>query len=236
VVGLGVVLVVLGGGVVVTVVVTPAACTGAGSGAAVPASCVPHPATRAAPNARTTARRRTPTSPPSAVTRFGEQTTHVPIRPRRSADKPLVAEFLDGHNALHAARLGRLEHAPDHPALLALDDAGTLLGVLTYIPGGTSWEVLTLHTAERHRGTGTALLAAVERLAADAGATRLWLITTNDNVDALRFYQRRGFHLAALHPGAVDHSRAALKPAIPLTGAYSIPLRDELELHKELTG
>jgi hypothetical protein len=61
------------------------------------------------------------------------------------------------------------------------------------------------------------------------------VVTTNDNVDALRFYQRRGFSLAALHTGAVDKSRMLLKPEIPKLGEYEIPLRDELELHKDLS-
>ena len=97
--------------------------------------------------------------------------------------------------------------------------------MLTYVPD--THEVLTLHAAERGRGVGTALIeAAAERLG------RLWLITTNDNVDALRFYQRRGFRLVALHRGAVDESRARLKPEIPETGDHGIPLRDELELER----
>ena len=69
--------------------------------------------------------------------------------------------------------------------------------------------------------------------AREAGCTRLWLTTTNDNLDALRFYQRRGFVLAALYPDALIGSRP-LKPEIPLIGAYGIPLRDELELEMEL--
>jgi GNAT superfamily N-acetyltransferase len=105
-------------------------------------------------------------------------------------------------------------------------------GVLTFVIGERDCEILTLHCAERLRGTGTALIEAVEKLAADAGCARLWLITTNDNVDALRFYQRRGFRLAALHRGAVDESRARLKPEIPPVGEHGIELRDELELEK----
>ena len=62
----------------------------------------------------------------------------------------------------------------------------------------------------------------------------MWLITTNDNVDGLRFYQRRGFHLVELHAGAVDRSRESLKPGIPETGEYGISIRDELELQKPL--
>ena len=107
--------------------------------------------------------------------------------------------------------------------------------MLTYVPG-QGWEqceVLTLHASQRWHGAGTALIEAVEQLAARRGCARLWVITTNDNIDALRFYQRRGFQLAAVHRGAVDDSRR-LKPEIPVTGAYGIPLRDEIELEKRL--
>jgi len=81
-------------------------------------------------------------------------------------------------------------------------------------------------------GSGTALMEAVAAAARDAGCRRVWLITTNDNLRALRFYQRRGFRLAALHRDALDRSRE-LKPSIPDVGLDGIPLRDELEL--ELT-
>jgi hypothetical protein len=74
----------------------------------------------------------------------------------------------------------------------------------------------------------------VREIAVAAGCTRLWLVTTNDNVDALRFYQRRGLRLARLRPGAVDRSREELKPEISTSGAYGIPLRDELELEIDL--
>lgn len=77
-------------------------------------------------------------------------------------------------------------------------------------------------------------MTAVERVARQAGCTRLWLVTTNDNVDALRFYQRRGFTLTALRTHAVTYSRQVLKPGIPVTGSYGIELRDELELAKDL--
>jgi Acetyltransferase (GNAT) family len=77
------------------------------------------------------------------------------------------------------------------------------------------------------------LIEAAAQLARRQGCTRLWVITTNDNVDALRFYQRRGFCLVRVHRGAVDRSRATLKPEIPAAGAYGIPLRDEIELEKQ---
>lgn len=71
-------------------------------------------------------------------------------------------------------------------------------------------------------------------MARRAGCTRLWLVTTNDNLDALRFYQRRGFRLSRLRPGAVDLSRQTLKPEIPEVGTFGIAIRDELELELDL--
>jgi hypothetical protein len=61
------------------------------------------------------------------------------------------------------------------------------------------------------------------------GCREIRLTTTNDNVDALRFYQRRGFRMAELRPGAVDESRQH-KPQIPRVGDYGIPLHDEIDL------
>ncbi len=110
---------------------------------------------------------------------------------------------------------------------------GARTGLATYAITGDECELVTLDSFVQWQGVGTALMREVERAAAAAGCRRLWLITTNDNIDALRFYQRRGFCLAAVHAGALEHSRK-LKPAIPLTGHYGIPLTDELELHKLL--
>jgi GNAT superfamily N-acetyltransferase len=144
-----------------------------------------------------------------------------------------VAAFLLDRNSAVVARQGELVDATPHPAFIAEED-GRVVGVLTYVVSDASCEVLTLHAAELWRGVGSALLAALERALQEIGCNRLWLITTNDNVDALRFYQRRGFHLAALYPGAVDRSRRDLKPAIPIRGDHCIPLRDELLLEKSL--
>jgi GNAT superfamily N-acetyltransferase len=157
----------------------------------------------------------------------------IEVRARVAADEAAVRAFLAPRHSVEVARLGELENALDHPALIAERD-GALAGVLTYVVRGDACEVLTLHAAKQGGGAGTALIDAVERLAAEHGCRRLWLLTTNDNVDALRFYQRRGFRLIQLNPGGVDEARARLKPQIPATGNYGIPLHDELVLDKEI--
>jgi GNAT superfamily N-acetyltransferase len=114
------------------------------------------------------------------------------------------------------------------PTLVA-DDHGQLAGALTYYVSGVNLEVVSLDADPPGLGTGTALLSAAIEVARAAGKHRLWLITTNDNVDALRFYQRRGLRIVGVSPGAVDRSRA-IKPGIPHIGAYGIPIHDEIIL------
>ena len=156
------------------------------------------------------------------------------LAPSRPEDRPALEVFLRQHDSLRVARRAELVDALDHPAVLAWSE-GRLVGAATYTIEGEACEVLTLHAGVRFAGTGSALLVALEELARGAGCRRLWVVTTNDNLDALRFYQRRGFRLAHLRPGAVDESRQQLKPEIPRLGEHDIPLRDELELELHLT-
>jgi ribosomal protein S18 acetylase RimI-like enzyme len=118
------------------------------------------------------------------------------------------------------------------PALIA-ERGGERCGLLTYRVEPEGWEITSLNAVPPRHGTGTQLIDAVAHRAAQAGCRRLWLITTNDNLDALRFYQRRGFALVAVHPRAVDEARK-LKPAIAPVGNYGIAIRDELELERRL--
>jgi GNAT superfamily N-acetyltransferase len=155
------------------------------------------------------------------------------IRLRAPKDISAVEAFLIEHGSRRVARLEELVDPLEHPALIA-EESERLVGVLTFIIEGESCEILTIHAAAQRRGVGTALIQEVERLARDRGCSQMWLITTNDNVDALRFYQRRGFRLVELHPGAIDDARARLKPEIPRVGDHGIPLRDELLLEKTI--
>lgn len=111
--------------------------------------------------------------------------------------------------------------------------AGEIIGILHYQLRGTECEILSLASLREGQGVGTALIDAVEGLARENGCHQLSLITTNDNLHALRFYQRRGFYLSTLYPNQVVQSRK-LKPAIPMIGESGIPIRDEILLKKDL--
>ena len=107
---------------------------------------------------------------------------------------------------------------------------GERAGYALYEIVADSIEISALETTIQRIGAGAALLAACAKTARDERLSRLWLITTNDNTPALRFYQGHGFVLVALRPNAASDARRTLKPDIPVTGVDDIPIRDELEL------
>ncbi|MET0205833.1 MAG: GNAT family N-acetyltransferase [Thermoleophilaceae bacterium] len=123
---------------------------------------------------------------------------------------------------------GRVHEPTGYPMLVAIHE-GQVAGALTYEVRDGQMEAVTVDAFVDGVGAGTALIEAAAEEARRQGCRRLWLITTNDNTNALRFYQRRGMRLAALHRDAIAESRR-LKPEIPETGADGIPIRDELEL------
>ncbi len=114
------------------------------------------------------------------------------------------------------------------PGFVAEQD-GAWVGLLTYTIEDDQCELVSIDSLIEGRDIGTTLVNLLIEKVRLAGCKRLWLITTNDNINALRFYQKRGFVLVAVHRNAVEWSRQ-VKPAIPLIGAFGIPIRDEIEL------
>lgn len=161
------------------------------------------------------------------------RTARPSVRQVTAVDRSWVEAFLEDLGATRVARRDELVHPIAHPMLIATLD-GIPTGLLTYIITGDRCEILTLHAIDRWQGTGTALANAVREVATAAGCRSIWVTTTNDNTDALRFYQRRGFHIRTIRPAAVDHARRRLKPEIPELGDHGIPIRDEIELEQAI--
>lgn len=151
------------------------------------------------------------------------------IRPLTTVDKTTAEQFIRAQwGSVVMVSRGVLYHPAELPGFIA-EEQDEVVGLLAYHLVGDECEVVIIAATRPFQGIGTGLLTAVKEMAQAAGCRRLWLITTNDNLPALRFYQRRGFVLVAVHPRALDQSRQ-LKPEIPLIGLDGIPLRDEIEL------
>ena len=107
------------------------------------------------------------------------------------------------------------------------------VGLLTYNIENEECEIITINSVIENRGIGSDLLDEIEKYSSSIGCKRIWLITTNDNLKAVRFYQKKGYKLSAFYRNAVEKARQ-LKPEIPSIGLDGIPITDEIELEKIL--
>ena len=161
----------------------------------------------------------------------------VRIRDLEPDDRAWADGLIAAHQGSRmTARLGELLDPLELPGLVAEAD-GARVGLATvHEAPGAGLELVTLHTTAPGAGVGTALLETVLQVAAASGHGRLWLVTTNDNLDAIHFYLRRGMQVARVHTGAVDADRA-LKPEIAAVNPDSgIPIRDLVELERPVAG
>jgi N-acetylglutamate synthase-like GNAT family acetyltransferase len=157
----------------------------------------------------------------------------VSIRSLKEEDRPWVVELMrERWGSEVVVSRGKARDASLLEGVVA-EIEGEPAGLATYEIRGGECELVTLDSLEEGDGTGSALLATVANTAWKQGYRTLSVVTTNDNVRALGFYQRRGFVLTALRKGAIEKSRR-LKPEIPQLGYDDIPIRDELELALDL--
>ena len=114
-----------------------------------------------------------------------------------------------------------------------LQEENTIIGLVTYTFFGDICEIVSLDSKRENIGIGSALLKEIEKIAIDNNCKKMRLITTNDNMRALQFYQKRGYCLTKLYPNAMEEVRK-VKPNVTELGDNDIPLRDEIELEKQL--
>jgi uncharacterized damage-inducible protein DinB/N-acetylglutamate synthase-like GNAT family acetyltransferase len=155
----------------------------------------------------------------------------VEVRPFTTDDAGWAAELLDRELAGRLqARRGELIDVLDGEGLVAWR-GGERVGLATFRDDGPGRiELSALVATERAGGIGSALVNGLADEGRKRGVGEIRATTTNDNLDALAFYQRRGFVLEELRGGAVEGSRSAIKPGIPRHAANGLPIRDEIEV------
>jgi GNAT superfamily N-acetyltransferase len=150
------------------------------------------------------------------------------IRRVNEDDRDWISELLrEWWGGPEVVSRGKLHRADELPGFIAVHE-NRPAGLITCNIDDSDCEIVTMNSLVERIGIGSALIDAVKEFVVSNGCKRLWLITTNDNIQAIRFYQKYGFVLAAIHRNAMEQSRK-LKPEIPLTGNDGIPIRDEIE-------
>ena len=119
------------------------------------------------------------------------------------------------------------------PGFVAVTPSGDKVGLVTYSNHDDVWEIITLNSLLLGIGIGKALLSRIFGFARKMGGKRLIITTTNDNTDAIRFYQKQGYVITAIRRNEVEESRKR-KPSIPRLSPDGIPIQDEIELELEI--
>ena len=155
------------------------------------------------------------------------------LRRLTAADLPRLRRFLIEHwGGEEIIARGNAYH-PEQLEGFVVEDENEWVGLITFFIQDDECEVTSLDSLREGQGIGTRLIDKAVEEARARNCARLFLITTNDNLHALGFYQKRGFEIVTVYRGAVNESRKR-KQSIPLVGMDGIPLRDEIELEMSL--
>ena len=151
----------------------------------------------------------------------------------RKQDREQVKSFITRNwgSAISISR-GSVHAVSKLPGFICKND-GQIVGLITYSIEEEQCEIVTLDSKIKRVGLGTRLIERVKDVARKNGCQRIWLITTNDNTNAIRFYQKRDFDWVGFYKDAMEVSRE-LKPEIPLLGNDQIQIKHEIEFEYKL--
>ncbi|MFJ8527742.1 GNAT family N-acetyltransferase [Bacillus sp. NPDC094106] len=127
---------------------------------------------------------------------------------------------------------GRAHRLDELPGFVAVEN-NRIVGIITFELTGSICEIVSLDSLEEKKGIGTKLVECVIEMAREQCCKKVWLITTNDNTNALRFYQKRDFTMTNLYIDAVKEARK-IKKEIPFVGYDNIEILHEIQLECKL--
>lgn len=153
----------------------------------------------------------------------------IQIREANKDDSKVITALMDQHWGGEPLVVRAKKYFPSQlPGIIAYNH-DSIAGFLFYTITDVEIEIIVFEVFDKFKGLGSKILDKLKELARSKGIKRIFLMTNNDNIDALRFYQRRGFHICGIHLNSVELSRK-IKPSIGYIGEYGIPLRDEIDL------
>ena len=121
--------------------------------------------------------------------REAEKTQAFHIRPLGQADGWVRRLLAERWGSTVIVTRGQIHAADELPGFAALRGSEPV-GLVTYRMGDGVCEIISLDSLLEGQGIGTALIRAVQAAAAAAGCRRLWLVTANDNLLVIGFYQK----------------------------------------------
>lgn len=148
-------------------------------------------------------------------------------------DQEYIRTYWESSWGLPVVSTRRSYSPEDVQGLVYRDEWGEPQGLVTWHVEGDSAELVTVDAYQQGRHIGGRLLNAAEAELLKRGVRHIMIVTTNDNLRAIGFYVRHGYRVTRIDLDGVARVRK-IKPGVPLTGHDGLPLRDMLELEKDL--
>lgn len=139
----------------------------------------------------------------------------------------IKALFIREWNSDRMVSRGHQHFVEQLEVIIAVENT-KIVGLLTFSINHKEVEIVSLDSFEEGKGIGTKLLDFILNHFRNLNLDRIWLITSNDNCHAMRFYQKRGWKMVNIHLNAIEQARK-IKPEIPILGYDNIPILHEIE-------
>ena len=141
-------------------------------------------------------------------------------------DNIAVSEIIKGWGSDILVSRGKAHKAQDLDGILAYEE-GKIVGIGLYSINNDC-EIVLLETFIQNKGIGTQIIDKIKEIVKIKKCNRIWLVTTNSNINAIHFYQKRGFTISNIYINAMEEARK-IKPEIPKMAENGIEIRDEIE-------
>ena len=147
-------------------------------------------------------------------------------------DNEAVSEIIKGWGSDILVSRGKPHKAQGLDGILAWDN-GKIIGLGLYYIKNNECEIALLETFDQNKGIGTRIIEKIIEIAKESKCKKIWLVTTNSNINAIKFYQKRGFDISNIYINAMNKARK-IKPEIPEIAENGIKIRDEIEFEIKL--
>jgi ribosomal protein S18 acetylase RimI-like enzyme len=140
-------------------------------------------------------------------------------------DNKAVSKIINGWGSDILVARGNVYKVNDLDGVLVYENDKIIgLGLYTI---KNDCEIVLLETFIQNKGIGTKIIEKIKEIAKTNNCKKIWLITSNENINAIKFYQKRGFHISNIYLNAMEETRK-IKPEIPKF-SNGIEVRDEIE-------
>ncbi|MDR1176596.1 MAG: GNAT family N-acetyltransferase [Treponema sp.] len=146
-------------------------------------------------------------------------------------DNKAVSEIIKRWGSDIIVSRGNVYKAEDVDGIIAYDKE-KIIGLGLYAIKNNSCEIVLLETFIQNTGIGSGIIERIKEIAKAKKCKRIWLVTTNNNINALKFYQKRGFHFSNIYINSMEEARK-IKPELPKV-YDGIEIRDEIEFEMKI--